>query len=66
MKVNTGTIDRVVRVGLAVVLGAAGYFGTSGVWSIVLYGLAAVMLVTAAVGTCPLYIPFGINTAKKS
>lgn len=66
MKVNEGTIDRVVRVVLAVVLVAAGFFGTRGVWSIVLYVLAAIMLVTGAVGTCPLYMPFGINTAKKS
>jgi hypothetical protein len=64
MKLNMGTVDRVVRVVIGVVLAAAAYFGTTGVWSIVLYVLAAVMLVTAAVGFCPLYLPFGINTKK--
>lgn len=66
MKLNMGTVDRVVRVVIAIVLVAAGLLATTGVWSIVLYVLAAVMLVTAAIGSCPLYIPFGINTAKKS
>jgi hypothetical protein len=65
MKLNMGMVDRVARVVIAVVLVAAGWFATTGVWSIVLYVLAAVMLLTAAVGSCPLYIPFGISTAKK-
>ena len=46
------------------VLAAVGFFGTTGVWSIVLYVLAVVMFVTAAVGFCPLYLPFGISTKK--
>lgn len=64
MKLNMGTVDRVVRVVAGVVLAAAGYFGTTGVWSIVLYVLAVVMFATAAIGFCPLYVPFGISTKK--
>jgi hypothetical protein len=64
MKINMGTVDRIVRVVVGVVLAAAGFFGTTGVWSIVLYVLAVVMFVTAAVGFCPLYLPFGISTKK--
>lgn len=64
MKINMGTVDRVVRVVVGVVLAAVGFFGTTGVWSIVLYVLAVVMFVTAAVGFCPLYLPFGISTKK--
>ena len=64
MKINMGTVDRIVRVVVGVVLAAVGSFGTTGVWSIVLYVLAVVMFVTAAVGFCPLYLPFGISTKK--
>ena len=64
MKINMGTVDRIVRVVVGVVLAAVGFFGTTGVWSIVLYVLAVVMFVTAAVGFCPLYLPFGISTKK--
>lgn len=64
MKINMGTVDRIVRVVVGVVLAAAGFFGTMGVWSIVLYVLAVIMFVTAAVGFCPLYLPFGISTKK--
>lgn len=67
MKVNMGTADRLVR-GLIVapvliVLGIV----AGGVLGIVLFVLAGVMLLTAAVGSCPLYAPFGLNTcsAKK-
>lgn len=64
MKINMGTVDRIVRVVVGVVLAAAGFFGTMGVWSIVLYVLVVIMFVTAAVGFCPLYLPFGISTKK--
>ena len=63
MKRNEGTLDRVIRVVIAAaaVAGAAA-LGFSSVWGIVLLVVAAVMLVTAAVGTCPLYSVFGIST----
>lgn len=63
MKRNEGTLDRVIRVVIAAaaVAGAAA-LGFSSVWGIVLLVVAAVMLVTAAVGTCPLYSGFGIST----
>ncbi len=65
MRGCTGLADRVVRtvVGLAALLlglqqggSAAGY---------VLYGLAAVGLVTGLVGRCPLYAVLGIQTCGK-
>ncbi|NMM35466.1 MAG: DUF2892 domain-containing protein [Phycicoccus sp.] len=38
--------------------------GPAGWLAIVLYLLAAVMLATAAVGSCPLYMLFGFGTSK--
>lgn len=65
MTTNTGTADRAIRVAIALVAVIASWligFGT--VAGIVLLVVAAIMLVTAAVGFCPLYRVFGINTCK--
>ncbi|GAB4429337.1 MAG: DUF2892 domain-containing protein [Bacteroidia bacterium] len=60
-----GTIDRIVRVLLAVVVGVL-YFTNviSGTLAIVLGVLALVFIGTSLVSFCPLYLPFGISTAK--
>jgi len=67
MKRNMGTLDRTIRFVL-VVLVAVLYFTNviSGTWAIVLGILAVVFLITSLVGVCPLYMPFGISTRKKS
>ena len=64
MKKNMGQSDRVIRaiIGIAALLLAL--FIVSGGWAIVLYVLAAIMIVTAVVGVCPLYLPFHISTKK--
>lgn len=60
MTTNVGSPDRIVRIiaGLAVL--AAGYYYQSW-WGLI--GL--VPLGTAALGWCPAYLPFGINTCKR-
>lgn len=67
MKKNMGLVDRLVRLAL-VVLVAVLYFTNviSGTWAIILGVLAVVFLLTSLVGVCPLYMPFGISTRKKS
>lgn len=66
MKKNMGTIDRVIRVILAVVVGILYYGGSiTGTTAAVLGVLAVIFLVTGATGYCPLYGPFGISTMKK-
>lgn len=68
MKANMGTMDRVVRIILAVVFGALYFTGkVSGTLGLVLLVLGAVFLLTSLVRFCPLYAPFGISTcsAKK-
>jgi hypothetical protein len=67
MKMNEGTIDRVVRIVLGVVLLYVGLMVLAGTTlGIVLDVLGAVALVTGATGFCLLYKLFGnFSTAKK-
>lgn len=60
MKTNVGPIDRVIRVSLGLGLLGAGYHYQS--W-LGLIGL--VPLLTAFVGFCPAYLPFGLSTCPK-
>ena len=59
MKRNVGTVDRIVRIVAGVAIAALGIAFHS--W---LGLIALVPLATAGVGTCPLYLPFGISTRK--
>ncbi|MBK9792074.1 MAG: DUF2892 domain-containing protein [Sphingobacteriales bacterium] len=66
MKQNMGNLDKAIRVAVAVII-AVLYFThvISGTIAIVLLVFAAVFVLTSAVGTCPLYLPFGISTKKE-
>ncbi len=66
MPKNMGQVDRIVRLVAAIVI--AGLFFTDrlgGAAAIVLGILGVVFVVTSVVGTCPLYIPFKIDTRGK-
>ena len=59
MKKNIGNSDKNIRVVLGVVIIALGLNFQS--W----WGLVGLMLlVTAFVGVCPAYLPFGLSTCK--
>ncbi len=65
MSRNMGTLDRSARVILGLVLLAYAFFAGSG--SLLTVGAAVVgivMLVTSAVGFCPLYRLIGLRTCK--
>lgn len=66
MKKNMGTVDKVVRILVAIVI-AGLYFANviSGTVAIVLLVLAGVFILTSFMSYCPLYSPFGISTRKK-
>ncbi len=65
MKTNTSNADRGIRVAVAVVAAVVAWLvGFGSIAGIILLVVAAVMLVTAAVGFCPLYRVFGISTCK--
>lgn len=64
---NESALDRGVRVVIAVVAAVVAFaVGAGSVLGIVLLVVAAIMLATAAVGFCPLYKIFGINTAGRA
>ncbi len=56
-----GSIDRSIRALVGVVLIVIGV--VTGLWW--LYILAAIMLLTSAIGICPLYLPFGFKSFTK-
>jgi hypothetical protein len=65
MKRNLGQTDRALRLVAAAVI-AIKYFNGSitGPWTATLLLLAAVFVVTAILGFCPLYLPFKIDTSE--
>jgi hypothetical protein len=65
MKKNMGSVDRIVRIVLAVIF-AALYFANvvTGTLGIILLVLGVVFLLTSTISFCPLYAPFGISTCK--
>lgn len=66
MKKNMGTIDRTVRIVVALVIAILVFTNVlTGTLGYILLALAAIFVVTSLLSFCPLYIPFGINTGKK-
>jgi Na+(H+)/acetate symporter ActP len=66
MKKNMGTVDRILRVTVAVLIGVLYLTGQiSGLAAIVLGIIAIIFVATSIVSTCPLYVPLGISTRKE-
>ncbi len=65
MPKNMGSADRWTRGVIGIIFVILGVFVATGVWAGALYALGAVLLVTALIGTCPLYMPFRFSTKKK-
>jgi len=66
MKKNMGSIDKVIRVLVAIAFSILYFTGTvTGMFGYVLLGLGAIFLLTSVISFCPLYLPFGISTCKK-
>jgi hypothetical protein len=60
MKVNEGSIDRIVRIVVGVILLSLVFIGPQSPWG----WIGIVPLVTGLSGWCPAYTLFGINTCK--
>ena len=66
MKKNMGTIDRAIRILLAIVVLVLYLLKLiSGTAAIILGIFAIIFFLTSLVGYCPLYVPFKISTRKK-
>ncbi|MCA9919170.1 MAG: DUF2892 domain-containing protein [Anaerolineales bacterium] len=65
MKQNMGSMDRVIRVVVAVVIAVLYFTGViSGTVAIILGILGIVFILTSAIGFCPLYLPLNLSTKK--
>lgn len=65
MKPNIGTVDRIIRAVLAIILAVLYFSGTvTGTLGIILLVLAGVFLLTSLISFCPLYAPFKFSTHK--
>ncbi len=63
---NMGKADKIIRLLIAVVLTVLFLNHViTGLIGIVLVVLAGIFVLTSFIGTCPLYLPFKINTNKK-
>jgi hypothetical protein len=66
MKKNMGSADKIIRIILAIIVFALYFTGTiSGTFGIILMVFAVIFVLTSLVGTCPLYLPFGLSTLRK-
>jgi hypothetical protein len=59
MQCNVGKTDRIIRVLLGLVLIAVGIYFNSW-WG----AIGIIPLFTAAIGWCPLYVPFGLSSCS--
>lgn len=57
-KTNVGTIDRILRIVIGLALIGLTFFGSIGPWG----WIGVVPLITASLGTCPLYTVLGFST----
>ncbi len=66
MKQNMGKLDKLIRMSVAVlILVLYVTHVISGTLAIVLLVLGGIFVVTSALGSCPLYLPFNISTKEK-
>ena len=66
MKKNMGTVDRLLRMVIAIVLGVLCFMNIiPGTLGLILFVVAIVFFGTSLIGFCPAYLPFGISTCKK-
>ncbi|WP_373529456.1 DUF2892 domain-containing protein [Nostoc sp.] len=61
-----GSIDRVVRISVAVAIAILYFTKTiSGILAIVLGIVAIAFLATSLISRCPIYLPFGLSTKRR-
>lgn len=67
MTKNMGTVDRIIRVVVAIIFSYLYFSGVvAGTIGLILFILAIVFLLTSLLTFCPIYAMFGFRTNKKS
>ncbi len=63
MKKNMGSLDRLIRTLLAILIVILYFTGQiTGLAAVILGVIAVIFLVTSLIGFCPLYVPLKIST----
>ena len=66
MKANMGSVDRSIRVVIALVIAGLYLSGiVTGLVGLIMLGAAIVFVATSAMSFCPLYAPFGLSTCER-
>jgi hypothetical protein len=65
MEKNLGGLDRIIRAIVGIILVVLGVMYLSFWWGILMLVVGIILLMTAIVGICPLYMPFKCSTIKK-
>ncbi|KPL14760.1 hypothetical protein AMJ74_02765 [candidate division WOR_3 bacterium SM1_77] len=66
MKLNMGSLDRILRLLLTLVVVILLITGVlKGALTVILGIVAIIFFVTSVIGFCPLYVIFGLSTKKK-
>ena len=67
MKKNMGSLDKGVRIAIAIAIALLYYFDViGGTLAYVLMAFAIIFLLTSFISFCPLYTLFGWNTCKRN
>lgn len=65
MKKNLGSLDKKVRILIALIVAVLYYFNmVSGALAYIFMAVALILLVTGLINFCPLYRVLGVNTCK--
>ena len=66
MTKNMGSADKIIRIIIAVAFITLYLTGlVTGILGMLLIVLSLIFLATSFIGTCPLYLPFGLCTLRK-
>jgi hypothetical protein len=66
MKKNVGTIDKVIRILVAVIVVVLYFIHViAGTLAIILLSLSAIFVVTSLFSFCPIWMALGLSTRKK-
>ncbi len=66
VKCNVGNTDRIVRFVVGILLLLWAFLGSSGSAAWIAGIIGAILVVTAGIRFCPLYVLFGLSTCKES
>jgi hypothetical protein len=62
MKLNMGSLDRIIRFIVGLFLISLIFWGPKTYWGLI----GVILVLTSVIGFCPLYVPFKLSTKKEN